>query len=173
MLTLMLLRHAKSDWSEDGQADIDRPLNSRGETAAKVMGRYMADNAQVPDLVLCSPARRALQTWEIAVKQLPSPPPIHVEPDIYNFGDGRMILQCLCTKARKARSVLIVGHNPSIGHLAKKLAGKGDSKLRAVMAEKYPTATLAVIVFSVDDWTELTEGAGTLMLFVRPRDLIK
>ncbi len=173
MLTLMLLRHAKSDWSEDGQADVDRPLNSRGEAAAKVMGHYMAHAALLPEFILCSPARRAMQTWEIAQKELPSAPTTHIEPDIYNFGDGRMLLQCLRAKAGPARSVLIVGHNPSIEQLAKKLVGKGDRKLRAVMDEKYPTATLAVITFSIDDWAALTEGSGTLLRFVRPRDLIK
>jgi phosphohistidine phosphatase len=171
MSTLMLLRHAKSDWSDDGQADMDRPLNSRGESAAKVMGRYMADNALVPDVVLCSPARRAMQTWEIAAKQVSSPPATRVEPDIYNFGDGQMLLQCLRTGAGKARSILIVGHNPSIENLANMLVGQGDSKLRAQMSEKYPTATLAVITFSIDDWKALTEGTGTLQRFVRPKDL--
>ena len=61
---LLLLRHAKAVIGE-GMDDFDRPLAPRGEQAAQAMGRYMAANGLVPDLVLCSPARRTTQTWEM------------------------------------------------------------------------------------------------------------
>lgn len=173
MLNLMLLRHAKSDWSEAGKADIDRVLNERGERAAKLMGRYMADSGLLPDLVLCSPATRARQTGELVVKDLAAVPPIRIEPDVYSFSDGAVLLNCLRRKGGSAQSVLLVGHNPSIEGLAQKLVGMGDGKLRARIIEKYPTAALAVMTFGIDGWAALTEGAGTLLRFVRPRDLIK
>jgi phosphohistidine phosphatase len=160
----MLLRHAKSDWSEAGKADIDRVLNERGERAAKLMGRYMADSGLLPDLVLCSPATRARQTVELVVKGLAAVPPIRIEPDIYSFSDGAVLLNCLRRKGGSAQSLLLVGH---------KLVGMGDDKLRARIIEKYPTAALAVMTFGIDGWAALTEGAGTLLRFVRPRDLIK
>jgi phosphohistidine phosphatase len=173
MLTLMLLRHAKSDWPKGGQADIDRPLNERGERAAKLMGRYMGDNGLLPDLALCSPARRTKQTCELAMKELATIPEVRFEQDIYSFSDGSALLKCLRRNGGAAQTVLLVGHNPAIAGLALKLAGMGDDRLHAQISEKYPTAALAVITFEIDDWAALAEGAGTLLRFVRPRDLIK
>ena len=68
---LLLLRHAKAVIGEAGMEDFDRPLAERGRKAAGVMGRYLAEHDLVPDLALCSPARRTRETWEIAARELP------------------------------------------------------------------------------------------------------
>lgn len=172
MLNLMLLRHAKSSWSDAGQADIDRPLTSRGKRAAVAMGRHMAANGLVPDLVLCSPARRATDSWDLVAGELKTSPAILIEPEIYDFGDGEALMECLRHKAGAAQSVLLVGHNPSIEGLAQRLAGKGDKKLRERLEKKYPTATLAVISLDLGNWTALADAAGKLVRFVRPKDIM-
>ncbi len=171
MLELMLLRHAKSSWANIGQPDIDRPLNERGIRAAKAMGRYMETNALLPVRVLCSPARRALETWERVAAEMKHPPVMIIDSGIYDFGDGEALMQVLRLKSGETKSILLVGHNPSIEGLANKLVGHGDDGLRKQLAKKYPTATLAVITFDVDGWADVVEVAGTLKGFVRPRDI--
>jgi phosphohistidine phosphatase len=172
MLNLMLLRHAKSSWADTGQADPDRPLNDRGKRAAVAMGRNMASNDLVPQLVLSSPARRAKETWGLLAGELTTIPAILIATEIYDFGDGKALMECLRNKAGAARSVLLVGHNPSIERLAQNLIGTGSGKLRERLEEKYPTAALAVISFDLDDWGSLATGSGTLLRFVRPKDIV-
>ena len=172
MLSLMLLRHAKSSWADTGQADLDRPLNDRGKRSAVAVGRYMASHGLVPQLVLCSPARRARETWSLAAKELKTSPVVLVAAEIYDFGDGKALMECLRREAGAAQSVLLVGHNPSIGGLAQNLIGTGSRKLRERLEEKYPTAAIAVISFDLATWGSLTTGSGKLLRFVRPRDII-
>ncbi len=173
MLNLMLLRHAKASALETGREDIDRPLNGRGKRAAVAMGKYMAANGLMPDIVLCSPASRAKRTWELAAKELGGAPKVLFVRDIYDFGDGEELLNCLRRLAADAKSVLLVGHNPSIAGLALRLVRKGDKKLRDLLEAKYPTAALAVIKLGAGSWAAVAEGAGTLARFVRPRDIME
>lgn len=165
---LLLLRHAKAVIGE-GMDDFDRPLAPRGEQAAQAMGHYMAANGLVPDLVLCSPARRTTQTWEIAARELP---PTLVKPvaALYDFGDGEVLLGVIREQAGAAKRLLLVTHNPATQHLALVLAGTGDAALRRQMLEKYPTAGLAVLSATAG-WPELAEGECCLEAFIRPRDL--
>src|SRR6478736_6368217 len=90
---LLLLRHAKAVVGEDME-DFDRPLALRGEEAAQAIGRYMAEHGLVPDLVLCSPARRTSQTWEIAARELPEAE-VHLVEALYDFGSGDALLQVI------------------------------------------------------------------------------
>ena len=173
MLSLMLLRHAKSSLADTGQADLDRPLNDRGKRSAVAMGSYMASNGLVPQLVLCSPARRTRETWSLVAEELKAFPAVLVAAEIYDFGDGKALMECLRSKAGAAQSVLLVGHNPSIGGLAQNLIGKGSTKLRGRLEEKYPTAALAVFSFDIGNWESLARGSGTLLRFIRPRDIVE
>jgi phosphohistidine phosphatase len=172
MLNLMLLRHAKSSLADAGQEDSDRPLSPRGQHAATAMGRYVASNDLVPQLVLCSPAWRARETWGLVAGELTTVPEILIVPEIYDFGDGKALMDCLRRKAGAVQSALLVGHNPSIGRLAQLLIGKGSNRLRERLEKKYPTAALAVISFDLDSWRSLTAGSGTLLRFVTPKDII-
>jgi phosphohistidine phosphatase len=173
MLRLFLFRHAKSSWTDPGLDDHDRPLNARGQKAAPLIGRFMRTQKLVPDLVLCSPARRARDTWKLASAELGAAPRLLMEEPLYDFGNGGLILDTVRGKAETAKSVMVVGHNPSIERLAQRLIGKGDMKLRRRLAEKYPTGALAVITFETKDWSAIEDGKGTLSIFIRPRDLAK
>lgn len=165
---LLLLRHAKAVIGE-GMDDFDRPLALRGEQAAQAIGRHMAANGLVPDLVLCSPARRTSQTWEIAARELPDTE-VHLVEALHDFGDGETLLQVIRAQGGRARRLLLVTHNPATQHLALFLTGSGNPVLRRQMLEKYPTAGLAVLSPSAG-WSELGEGQCRLDAFVRPRDL--
>ncbi len=172
MLTLMLLRHAKSSWSDAGTADLDRPLSPRGKRAAQAMGRFIASENCDPDVVLCSPAKRARETWKYVAAELKSAPKLVVEDTIYDFGNGSRVLDAVRKRGGAARRVMVVGHNPSTERLAVRLAVSGDEKLRARMAKKYPTAALAIMVFDAADWSVLADTGGRLDRFVRPKDIM-
>ena len=171
MFKLMLLRHAKSSQADAGQADSDRPLTKRGKRAAVAVGSYIASNNLVPQLVLCSPATRAKETWGLVAGELTTAPAILIVPEIYDFGDGKALLEYLRRKAGVKQPVMLVGHNPSIGNLAQILIGKGNTKLRQRLEKKYPTAALAVISFDFDNWGSLAAGTGNLLHFVAPKDI--
>ena len=173
MLRLMLLRHAKSSWTDPGRDDHDRPLTPRGQKSAPLIGRFMRNQKLVPELVLCSPARRARETWKLASAELRSAPRLLLEDALYDFGNGGRILDTVRARVDTAKSVMVVGHNPSIERLAQRLIGKGDAKLRKRLDNKYPTGALAVISFDADDWDDIEDGKGTLDFFARPRDLKK
>ena len=173
MLRLFLFRHAKSSWTDPSLDDQDRPLNPRGQRSAPLIGRFMRAHKLVPDLVLSSPARRARDTWKLASAELGTAPRLVMDEALYDFGNGGRILDTVRSKADTAKSVMVVGHNPSIERLAQRLIGKGDAKLRKRLAEKYPTGALAMITFDATDWHAIEDGKGTLSVFVRPRDLIK
>jgi phosphohistidine phosphatase len=168
----MLLRHAKSSWTEPGLDDMDRPLTPRGRRAAQAMGRVMAAKRLLPDLVLCSPARRARDTWKLAAEELKTAPKLIVEDAIYDFGDGGRLIEAVRRMGDGAKTVLVVGHNPAMERAAVRLAGGGGRKLRERIDRKYPTAALAVIAFDLADWTGLAEGKGELQHFIRPKDIM-
>lgn len=170
-LTLLLLRHAKSSRDDPAVADIDRPLNDRGEKAAARMGEYIAREKLVPERVLCSPALRARQTWSFAAAHMPSPPTATMCPELYDFGDGTPLLSCLRARGGEARRVMIVSHNPSTHNLALRLVGSGHEGFRKRLSEKYPTGALAVLTFDANGWVEIADGTGKLERFIRPRDL--
>lgn len=166
---LLLLRHAKAIIGE-GMEDFDRPLALRGEEAAKVIGQTMAASGLVPDLVLCSPARRTSQTWEIAARELPATE-VHLVEALYDFGDGEALLQVIREQGGKAKRLLLVTHNPATQNLALALTGTGDRLLRRQMIEKFPTGALAVITFTGGSWQDLADAQGRLDAFIRPRDI--
>lgn len=167
MLRLMLLRHAKSGWP-DGVADVDRPLARRGQEAAPRMGAYMAAEGLLPDLVLVSPARRARETLDLVARAL-GPVETRSEPRIYEASAERLLQ--VVREAGTARGLLMVGHNPGFEDLARRLAGHGDRYAFARLAQKYPTAGLAVIDFAAEAWAEVAERSGRLDRFVTPAAL--
>jgi phosphohistidine phosphatase len=172
MLRLMLLRHAKSSWTEPGLDDMDRPLTRRGERTAQAMGRVMAAKRLLPDLVLCSPARRARDTWKLAAEEIKTAPRLIVEDAIYDFGNGGRLIEAVRRTGGKAKTVLVVGHNPSMERSAARLVSSGGGKLKERLEKKYPTGALAVIAFDLADWAGLAEGKGELQHFIRPKDIM-
>ncbi len=170
MIRVYLLRHAKSDWSDPSLADFDRPLNKRGRKAAPVMGRYLRKHKLLPDLVLCSSAVRAQQTWARTAEELKDEVPVKYLRSLYLAPPSRL-LAALHRVPSGTKSVLLVAHNPGMEHLAAQLAGSGEATALARMGEKFPTAALAVFSFETDDWRSLAPGTGRLEAFVIPRDL--
>lgn len=120
--TLLLLRHAKSDWS-GSVADPDRPLAERGRGQAPLAGRWLAGRADPIDLAIVSPAERARETWELASAELPSAPSARVDERVYAASADRL-LSVLREVPDEVRTVLLIGHNPGMEQLASRLAGE-------------------------------------------------
>lgn len=163
MRRLMLLRHAKAD-RPDGVIDHERPLAARGLRQSKEMGRYMAKQGLVPDLAIVSTAKRTQDTWLLAGEAFGAEVARHDEPRIYEAALGD-ILQVISETDPSVQTLLLVGHNPGFERLATTLAGAGRAAALSRLEREYPTAALAVIDFSVDNWTEATVGSGYLDRF--------
>lgn len=119
---LILLRHAKSDWS-GSVPDIDRPLAERGTAQAPLAGRWLAGHAGRIDLALVSPARRARETWELASAQLEPLPPARSEDRVY-AASADQLLDIVHGVPDTVQTLLLVGHNPGMEQLASLLAGE-------------------------------------------------
>ena len=171
MKTLLLLRHAKSSWTDPRMDDHDRPLNDRGRLAAPVIGQFIVDRGLMPDLILCSTARRAQETLERASALWPRVPATLSEKNLYLAASHKMIERLRQVDDSVGR-LLMVGHNPGFEDLSIELASGGDSAALRRMSEKFPTAGLAVISFDISEWSKLERSRGTLLTFVTPRDLV-
>ncbi|WP_269581107.1 SixA phosphatase family protein [Roseibium sp. Sym1] len=169
-MRLLLLRHAKSDWGDAGLADVDRPLNSRGKTAAVKMARYLNDQGLLPSQILCSTSLRTRETLARVLVCLPQEAQIHLLSDLYSQSEDDY-LGLIRKHGGRAQNLMVIAHNPATEDTALTLAGTGDPAAMADLGEKYPTAALAVIDFDIADWAELQPGTGHLERFVKPRDL--
>src|SRR5580704_16733629 len=169
--TILLLRHAKSAWSDPRLDDHERPLNRRGEQVAKAMAEHIVHREPRPDLILCSTAMRTRQTLAPLVKLWDAPaPPISLENALYLASED-MLLAHLRSVPDGVGTVLLIGHNDGIWHLAEALAGSGPAGALAALREKYPTGALATLRPPAGPWRDLAWGSAELTAFVRPRDL--
>lgn len=169
MPRLFLLRHAKSPPASIGQKDFDRPLAERGRAAMPAVGRYMVKEGYVPDLVLCSPSARTRETFEGLRPFLPDHVAVDYVRELYEASLSAM-LKVIASHADSSERLLVVGHNPSIHRLAATLPGEGDPAMLANLEARFPTASLAVIDFSVG-WHDVRQDSGRLVSFVTPADL--
>jgi phosphohistidine phosphatase len=171
MRTLLLLRHAKSSWDDPGLEDFDRPLAQRGERAAPTMAGYLKKKRLRPDMVLCSPAARARQTWALVARSLGDEIPVKELQSLY-LGAPSRLLEAIRRAPDSAACVMLVGHNPGMEHLAMALAGPASKpKALAKLHAKFPTAALAEIAFETTAWRDIGHGAGRLNRLVWPKDL--
>jgi phosphohistidine phosphatase len=169
MLRLMLLRHAKSSWP-NGMQDAERPLSDRGEASARLMGGYMAHHSLIPERVLCSPARRARDTWTGISSSWPKPADVVFDGRLY-MATYQGMVSTIRDQGDAVRTLLLLGHNPGMQEAAEWLIAAGDVEQRERLREKFPTAALAVIDFSLDKWSDVHERSGRLDRYVTPRTI--
>jgi len=166
MKTLYLLRHAKSSWDDPSVPDLDRPLNDRGRRAAAVMADQINNRGIRPEVVLCSTARRAVETLESLGDMFSESADIHIERGLYLAG-----LEDLTERVNELSahvgSAILIGHNPGMHEFGIALAGAG-ARLDALRG-KMPTGALAVLEFDQEGW-DLKPGTGRLQDLVLPRD---
>lgn len=164
-LTLILMRHAKSDWDDPRLSDHDRPLNRRGLAAAPLIGRWIAANAPGPDCALISSAVRTRQTWAGVAPELLPVADVRFIGALYHAAPAVM-LKALHTAT--GTCALMIGHNPGIAEFAARLL-----RARPDHADfaRYPTAATLVAIFDAPDWDSVGFGTGTALAFATPRTL--
>lgn len=161
---LLLVRHAEA---AAGAVDADRPLTASGERRAAAIGAWLGKSELVPDLVLVSPARRAAQTWERAAAALPPDVRVAVDARIHeNTVDG--LLALVRETPGDVRTVAVIGHNPSIGELARFLDdGRGNPEAARGLGVGFPAGGAAVLDLA-GAFADLAPGTATLRGFSAP-----
>lgn len=154
--TLILLRHAKSDWSGT-EADLRRPLADRGRRQAPKAGRWLAANVDHIDQAVLSPATRAQQTWELVAAELRSAPPTRIDERVYAASDRRL-LAVVRDLPSDLDTVVLVGHNPGLEECVYTLSGQ---------PVPMPTSALAVITWP-GTWADAGHQPATLRSHGRP-----
>lgn len=166
--TLYLMRHAKSSWDEPDVDDQQRPLATRGERAARRMVKHMRERGISPAMVICSSARRAVQTLELLKPALAKDATVAVEDALYlaSTADLRRRVQQVDASID---SLMLIGHNPTMQSLATTLARRGAARDR--VAADFPTAALATLTIDRERWKDVTAGDAELIELVVPREL--
>jgi len=157
---LIVMRHAKAG-ELPGGPDIERALRPRGSRNATAAGQWLARRELVPDLVLCSSARRARQTWQYVSAELGGEPEVINDPRLYE-ADADDLLEIFGETRSQVRCLMYVGHNPAAADVTEILTGGPVD---------FPTSAIAIIGLHVG-WPDLTEkraGAGELVAAWRPQ----
>jgi phosphohistidine phosphatase len=157
--TILLMRHAKSDWDASYGSDHDRPLAARGHRSANVIGRVLSAWSEVPDLVITSSALRARSTAEEAARAGGWQCPISVEADFYGSGP-ESVLSAAEEKARDEERIMLVGHEPTWSMLAERVTG-GRLEMR--------TGAVVAIDLLADHWHGLGQARGWVRFAINPR----
>ncbi|RVU38495.1 histidine phosphatase family protein [Hwanghaeella grinnelliae] len=172
MLTLFLLRHAKSSWSDPILDDYERPLNARGKRSAPVIGAYMEEHRYAPRLILCSGSRRTRETLGLVLPYLHDDADIRLEEAMYAAHDGEALLQRLQALGNGPDKVMLIGHNPAVQDLTTRLCEEGDETDLSRLRQKYPTGALSVIQLDAVNWRDAGSTPGRLIDLALPREIL-
>jgi phosphohistidine phosphatase len=158
---LWILRHAKAA-SEGPGGDSTRPLTGRGNRQAQAVRSYLEDlgpREPLPELVLCSPAVRALETAQGVMGAMPSAK-LEIDGEIYTK-DAEQLLDWLRELDPPESRVMLVGHNPTLLDLAGMLCEPESS---GFLANGLPTAGLVVLSLSGSGgWADLLPGSARVV----------
>jgi len=156
--TLIVIRHAKSDWGQ-GVPDAERPLNERGRREAPLIGRWLIDNVERLDLVVCSTAARARQTWRLASAKLRPAVRARYDERIYGAGPDEL-MSVVEDLDDAAGTAALVGHNPALAELVETLSG-----------ERVELKTSAVAVLRWEGtWADVWARRAALVTHATPRE---
>jgi len=163
MKTLYLVRHAKSDWGNEGIADIDRPLNARGYRDAQVMSNLMKNKKLIPDLIISSPAIRAISTALIFCRNFNlNYSAIAINANLYDTS-VKHHTDIISKVNNQIKSVMIVAHNPIISDLA--------SSLTSPIAESIPTCgCVGIRQSALGEWTTFNTTKRELVFYDFPKN---
>lgn len=155
--TLLLMRHAKSDWDADYGSDHDRPLNERGMRNARSMGHVLSEHGLEPQVVISSTALRAKTTAQLAIEEGRWEAELRLDPTLYESGPEDVL--GVGASAPEVSRLMMVGHQPTWSMLVADLTGE-----RVEMK----TATVAVIELEMESWAGLRLGKGALSRVLDP-----
>ncbi len=166
MKFILLLRHAKSSWSDPGLDDFDRPLAGRGLKDAPRMGKYLKKAGYRPDYIVSSPAQRALQTTQLCTEAMKRDESIiKWEEDLYFKSAGKYV-EAIQNTPEKAEKMMLVGHNPLMESTATILSGGREST-----AFRIPTAGLVCLESYAVRWEDIKPGTCQVKWMMIPKVL--
>lgn len=158
--TLILIRHAKSSWSEAGISDFERPLNARGERDAPFMAQRMAESGRQVDAIVTSPAKRAITTAMAYKKALQLSEDRFIADDSVYEADVKALMNLINRFDDNWKCVLLFGHNPGFSYLIQYLSG---SMLHM------PTNGAGTLEMEIDSWEHVGTGCAQLVDFDFPK----
>jgi phosphohistidine phosphatase len=158
---LILMRHAKSAWSDTDLRDFDRPLNKRGIRDAPRMGKLLFQKGIQPDLIISSDAVRALTTAKLIAQELGYPVErIHTNHALY-LAPPNVLLDALSSSSSDCETLLLVAHNPGMTELA--------NRLSEARIDNLPTCGVFIVESDAPDWTTFGKTAGSFTGFLSPK----
>lgn len=162
MKTLLIMRHAKSSWSNTYLSDHERPLNERGQADAPRMGELLKKRNLVPDLIISSTAKRAKQTAEGVIATSGYENHLELTRDFFHAAPEAYI-EKLREVDNHYQTVMVVGHNPGVSDLLQLLTDD---------YEVLTTGNIAHINFEIANWADLDDdSSGRLIDLWRPKEL--
>lgn len=162
MKTVYLIRHAKSDWSIGHLSDIDRPLNERGYRDAHKMSFILKNKKIIPDLIISSPAVRAISTALIFSRTLNyDPKTILLNKNLYDT-TVKDYLKCISETDDQFQNIFLFGHNPTISNTAHTLCN--------ALPQEMPTSCISGISADVRSWKQIDKGVHPLSFFDYPKN---
>ena len=163
MKRLILMRHAKSDWSFS-EPDHDRPLNKRGVQAARAMGDWLREGTHIPDMALVSTSRRTRETFGLLGLECA----VRYERGLYH-AEPSALWSALHDAEPNCQSLMIVVHNPGVTDFGNEIV---DAAPDHPGFADWPTGACLVVEFPITAWADAEPGTGRALSFVAPRDLI-
>jgi len=162
---ITLIRHAKSDWGHPELSDFDRPLNSRGERDAPLMGEKLAEKLSTLgtrfDFMIASPAVRAITTARSIANAVHYPlDKIATNPDIY-LASATELIHALQSVSDNINHIALVSHNPGLTTLSNALGSQRIFNL--------PTCGIMIIEVDIESWTQLNQGSGKSIDHLYPK----
>lgn len=161
MKTIYIVRHAKSSWDDPSLDDFSRPLNQRGEKDAPRMGKRLKEREVTPDLMMSSPANRAIKTCKVIANILEFPASKIKEDKRLYHADAEIICSILKEVKNPNDVLMIFGHNPGLTDFANKLLNETIFNI--------PTAGIVAGKLNIHAWSEVKQGCGELMFMDFPK----
>ena len=163
MKTLYVIRHAKSSWDDPFQKDFDRPLNKRGKTDAPRMGKRLKEKELAPDLLLSSPAERALSTCLIIAEKIGyDPRNVHTDKRLYHASEDQL-LSVVHGLNDANDEVMIFAHNPGLTDFVNKLSDEP-------VTNNIPTCGVVALKFPGGSWKTIAWKKGEMVFFDYPKN---
>ncbi|MBB6609907.1 histidine phosphatase family protein [Pontibacter sp. Tf4] len=162
MKTLYILRHAKSSWEFEELSDHDRPLNKRGRTDATLMGRELSSRGVLPELIVSSPAVRAITTATLVGRELGYDPDDVVIDDRIYGADKNTLLEVVQETPLEHENMMIIGHNEAITDFANMLSPE--------VVGSIPTAGIIALTFECESWYEISRDNAEFLFFDFPKN---
>jgi len=161
MKTLILIRHAKSSWSDPSLMDFDRPLNERGKRDSPIMAAILKRKFPKIDLFLSSTAKRAFVTAKVVAQAFDmSEDEIVPRKDLYH-ASPQSIYRIISEQSDNLSSIAVFAHNPGLTDLANRLTN--------VRLDNLPTTGIFAVQFNVNSWNDLQNASGEFVFFEYPK----